>query len=312
MTTSIDQVNRMLALVPYLQARPAGADLAETAAAFGITPQQLLADLNVLWFCGLPGGLPDDLIEVEIAETGWIRLSNADYLSRPLRFSPDEAMSLVVALQLVRELGGPDLAEATDGALAKLTGAHTAARPPVVIDVVSGSAEIRRQLADAIDRNQVVRLTYDGQTRAETTRPLVEPKRLSVRDGYGYLDAWSLDREDWRIYRLDRIAEVAATPDPGTDRGEPPSFGSGWLDERPDAVEVTLLLAPTAAWITEYIPVRSVQPSGAGLEVTLLVADPAWLRALLLRLGAAVQTVSPPEAADSARAAAREALANYR
>ncbi len=310
--TSIEQVNRMLALVPYLQARPDGADLAQTAAAFAVTPKQLLADLEVLWFCGLPGGLPGDLIEVDIADTGWIRLSNAEYLSRPLRFSPDEAMSLVVALQLVRELGGPELAEATDGALAKLAGAHTAARPPVVVEVASGSADIRRQLTEAIERNQVVQLTYDGQTRAETTTPLVEPKRLAVRDGYGYLDAWSRDRDDWRVYRLDRIAEVCATGEAGLDRGEPPAFGSGWLDERPDAAEVTLVLAAPAAWIVEYIPVRASRPTPDGLEVTLLVADPAWLRALLLRLGAGVLALQPEQAAASAREAAREALTLYR
>jgi proteasome accessory factor C len=309
--TSIDQVNRMLALVPYLQARPDGAELSQTAAAFAVTPKQLLADLEVLWFCGLPGGLPGDLIEVDIADTGWIRLSNAEYLSRPLRFSPDEAMSLVVALQLVRELGGPDLAEATDGALAKLTGAHTVARPPVVVEVASGSTEIRRQLAAAIERNQVVRLVYDGQTRAETTTPLVEPKRLAVRDGYGYLDAWSLERDDWRVYRLDRIADVATTGESGQDRGVPPTFSSGWLDERPDAAEVTLVLAPAATWITEYIPVRSSSQTPAGLEVTLLVADPAWLRALLLRLGDQVRSVRPAQAAASAQVAAREALALY-
>lgn len=310
--TSIEQVNRMLALVPYLQARPDGADLTQTAEAFAVTPKQLLADLEVLWFCGLPGGLPGDLIEVDIADTGWIRLSNAEYLSRPLRFSPDEAMSLVVALQLVRELGGPELAEATDGALAKLTGAHTAARPPVVVEVASGSAEIRRQLAAAIERRQAVRLTYDGQTRAQTTTPLVEPTRLAVRDGYGYLDAWSLERGAWRVYRLDRIAEVEVAPGSAQDRGEPPSAGSGWLDERPDAAEVTLLLAPTAAWLTEYIPVRSSTATPAGLEVTLLVADPAWLRALVLQLGDQVRSVRPAEAAASAREAAREALAQYR
>lgn len=310
--TSIEQVNRMLALVPYLQARPDGADLTVTAEAFAVTPKQLLDDLGVLWFCGLPGGLPGDLIEVDIADTGWIRLSNAEYLSRPLRFSPDEAMSLVVALQLVRELGGPDLAEATDGALAKLTGAHTAARPPVVVEVASGSTEIRRQLAAAIERREAVRLTYDGQTRAETTTPLVEPKRLAVRDGYGYLDAWSLDRDDWRVYRLDRIADVTATGETGQDRGEPPSFGAGWLDERPDAVEVTLVLDPAAAWITEYFPIRSSRDTPAGLEVVMLVADPAWLRALLLRLGDQVRRVEPEQAAVSARVAAGEALALYR
>ncbi len=311
---SSEQVNRLLALVPYLQARPDGASLAETAADFAVSEKQLLADLEVLWFCGLPGGLPGDLIEVDVegARGGWIRLSNAEYLSRPLRFAPDEALSLVVALELVRELAGPDLGAAVDGALAKLSLAHSALPAPVVaVSVASGSSEVRRLLTSAIEQGRVVRLTYDGQTRAETTSPLVEPKRLSVRDGYGYLDAWSLDRQGWRVYRMDRIAEVEVLEEAAAERGEVPGFTSGWLDTLPDAAEVTLVLDESATWITEYIPVRSARQTPDGLAVTLLVSDPAWLRAQLLRLGPGVLRVEPPEAAESARHAAREALALY-
>lgn len=77
-------------MVPYLQAHP-DIGVAEVAADFGITRRQLLADLNVLWMCGLPGGLPDDLIEIDMdaAESeGVIHLNNADYLSRPDALHP--------------------------------------------------------------------------------------------------------------------------------------------------------------------------------------------------------------------------------
>ena len=42
------------------------ADLEQTAAVFHVPARQLVADLNVLWFCGLPGGMPGDLIEVDM------------------------------------------------------------------------------------------------------------------------------------------------------------------------------------------------------------------------------------------------------
>lgn len=86
--TSSHQVPRLLALVPYLQAHP-DADLTETAAVFDVTVRQLVADLKVLWFCGLPGGAPGDLIEVDMdaLEQGTIRLTNAEFLSRPQRFT---------------------------------------------------------------------------------------------------------------------------------------------------------------------------------------------------------------------------------
>ena len=314
MSTSMEQVSRLLALVPYLQSRP-DADLAETAAAFGVAPRRLLADLEVLWFVGLPGGMPGDLIDIDmdaVQEQGRISLSNAEYLSRPMRFTIDEVTSLIVALRAVREVTGGAAGAAVDSALAKLStvaGAQESRR--VGFAVATSESAIRERLVAAIDAGEAVRLTYDGLTRAETTRPVVEPHRLSVRDGYVYLEAWSRDREAWRTFRLDRIAGVEAADGAVAEHGEPPRFDAGWLEVRAEAALVDLTITDQARWISEYYPVRSVEQVDGGWRVTLLVADPAWLRMLLLRLGSQVVTVDPPEAADSARAAAAEALELY-
>lgn len=312
---SKEQVNRLLALVPYLLARP-NADLVQTAAVFAISPAQLVADLKVLWYCGLPDGLPGDLIEVDLdsLDQGTLRLSNADYLTRPLRFTPDEVLSLVIAVQAVQDLAGEDLAEAAASALAKLTDAAGQALPaPVSLATSTGSAVMRQALSEAINQHLVVGLVYDGSARGRTTEPKVEPARLSMRDGYAYLDAWSLERSDWRTYRLDRIVQVEPTTQPAEDRGDPPGFATGWLDSRDGVAEVSLLLAPQSGWIAEYIPIREMQRlPGGDLRVRLAVADPAWLRGLLLRLGSGVLEVDPPQAADSARQAARDALEHYR
>ncbi len=314
MSTSMDQVSRLLALVPYLQAHP-DADLAETAAAFGVTQRRLLADLEVLWFVGLPGGMPGDLIDIDmdaVEEHGRISLSNADYLSRPMRFTIEEVTSLIVALRAVREVTGGVAGEAVDSALAKLSkvaGAQESHR--VGFAVATSESAIRERLAGAIAAGEAVRLSYDGLTRAETTTPVVEPHRLSVRDGYVYLEGWSRDRDDWRTFRLDRITAVEAAQDGVADRGEPPPFDGGWLEVRPEAALVALTVTDEARWISEYYPVRSVESTDAGWRIELLVADPAWLRSLLLRLGPEVVSVEPAEAAESARAAASEALALY-
>ena len=50
-----DQVDRMLALVPYLRGRE-GISVEEVAKEFGVRPAQIVKDLKVLWFCGLPAG----------------------------------------------------------------------------------------------------------------------------------------------------------------------------------------------------------------------------------------------------------------
>jgi proteasome accessory factor C len=78
-----DQVARLLRLVPYLHARDQ-VSLDEAARALGVAPEQLEKDLRVLFLCGLPGGYPDDLIDVDLDALegdGVIRVSNADYLA---------------------------------------------------------------------------------------------------------------------------------------------------------------------------------------------------------------------------------------
>ena len=85
--TSQAQVRRLLSLVPYLREHD-GAAMADVAEAFGITVKTLRDDLNVLWMCGMPGLTPGDLIDIDMDAVdgeGVIHLSNADYLTRPLR-----------------------------------------------------------------------------------------------------------------------------------------------------------------------------------------------------------------------------------
>ena len=307
------QVARLLALVPYLQNHP-DADLGDTADVFGVSVNHLVADLNVLWFCGLPGGAPGDLIEVDMdaLDEGHIRLANADFLTRPLRLTVDEAMSLVVALRALEEMADTPTASAVSSAIAKLEAVVGHGVVPVGVRLDTGPDAVRDTLASAIEAGVAVRLTYHGATRGVTTVPLVDPDHLATVDGYGYLVGWSHDRGDWRTYRLDRIAEVNVTETSATDHGVAPTPASGWLDQRPEAAEVTLDLTAAGRWITEYYPILDVEPlAGDALRVRLLVADPAWLRQLLLRLGPAVTRVEPAEAARSAAAAASEALSAY-
>lgn len=305
MSTSADQVARLLALIPYLQARP-GVTVSDAAAAFSLTPKQLVADLWVAFMCGLPGGMPGDLIEVDmdaVEGEGVIRLSNAAVLSKPLRLAPHEVGTLRLALQTVRELASPESYAAIDSAGEKLAAMSWEQGPTAVVSMVTGSEAVRQSLVEALRAARRVRLTYDSGARDETTRPLVDPAAVVLRDGYAYLDAWSVDRQSWRTYRLDRISAVELLDEKAVDHGQPPARDD-WLSNVP---EVTLRVTPRARWIAEYYPTSATTQD----TVTLRVVDPAWLRQLVLRLGDTAEVVEPVTAQDEAVLAAREAIALY-
>ena len=64
MTAAPSRFSRLLAMVPYFQARP-GIELSVAAAELGLTQDQLESDLNQLLVCGLPGHAGGDLIDIQ-------------------------------------------------------------------------------------------------------------------------------------------------------------------------------------------------------------------------------------------------------
>ena len=99
-----ERLSRLLALVPYLLNRQ-GIPMEQAAKDAGITVDQLEKDLFLLFVCGLPGHMPDDLIEADW-EDGLVYLGNADTIARPLRLGAEEVATLLVGLRLLAGLPG--------------------------------------------------------------------------------------------------------------------------------------------------------------------------------------------------------------
>ena len=302
---SSEQLLRLIQLVPYLTRNP-GASVTETAAAFETTPRRILADLEVIQFCGLPGGLTDDLFDVDIEcarEDGEIYLSNADVLSRPMRLSVAQVASLMVALGALKELGS----EAAASTLEKLRAACGQASSGIDVTLVAGDDHVRSLLGRACDEGRVTRIEHeaaDGLVALD-----VEPARLRVVDGVTYLDAWSRRRDAWRSFRLDRIraAEIlaeTAPPREGLDEAT-----RDWFASTDRQVRVTV--TSRGAWLPEYYPTASVREVPGGLSVELPVGSRRWLIALLLRLGKDVTAVDDDEIVREAGEQARTALRAY-
>lgn len=318
-----DQVARLLTLVPFLHAH-GQVRLEDAATALGVPAEQLVKDLKVLLMCGLPGGYPDDLIDVDLDALegedadGVIRVSNADYLARPLRLSPTEATAIIVALRALRNGARDETREIVDRALAKLEAAAAEGSAAPRIDpgdepVVRDESGLRRTLQDAVDRGRQVRLTYFVPSRDEESERTVDPRGVVTAHGFAYLDAWCHSAEAPRLFRLDRIHEPTVLDTAVETPAEAPrDLGDGIFARSSDTTLVTLRLDPPARWVIEYYPVEAVRTRrGGSLEVDLLVADERWLQRLLLRLAPHARVVSPPELTETFLAAARDALQLY-
>ena len=112
------------------------------------------------------------------------------------------------------------------------------------------------------------------------------------------------------VNRLDRelLDEAAAVPEPALRSGPDTSL----FDADPALPVARFLIAPAAAWMREYYPMRVVSelPDGS-CEAVMTFASEEWLARLVLGFGADVRVLEPASLADRVRETAGAALAAY-
>ncbi|TWE12781.1 helix-turn-helix transcriptional regulator [Rudaeicoccus suwonensis] len=314
--SATDRLARLLTMVPWLINRQ-GIDIAEAAAELGVTPAQVEADLNLLFVCGTPGHMPDDLIEAEW-DVGRVYLRNADTIARPLRLGLDEATALIVGLRALAAVPGLDEHDAVDRALAKLVEAagdsSTASDRVKVALATTVPSDTLSAARTALAGHRRVHLTYVVASRDETTERDVDPMRLISLDGHWYLEGWCHRAADVRLFRLDRVVGIDVLDVDGTPPAEahPRDLGTDLFTPGPDDLRATLRLQPEAAWVADYYPAETVDRHADGtLTLTVRTGDLTWLRQLVWRLGGAAEVLEPAHLRSEVAQGAAEALAAY-
>ncbi len=314
--SATDRLSRLLTMVPWLM-RNQGIDLAEAAQTFGVTQDQIIDDLQLLFVCGTPGHLPDDLIEASW-EGGKVYVGNADTIAHPLRLGRDEALALIVALRTLAASPGLGEVDAITRALGKLEAAAGDAVSPtaassvsVSIDSDDSQQQLLGDIRHALSAHRRLHLRYLVAARDEATERDVDPMRVLSVDGRWYFEGWCHRAQDVRLFRLDRIEKLAALEADGTPPPEAKSrdVGPGVFRPRETDALITVELQPSAAWLAEQFPVESVEALDDGLlRVQLRAADPRWVVRLVWRLGGAARVVSPAYVVDMVREGAQNAV----
>ncbi|MEU5843626.1 YafY family protein [Rhodococcus sp. NPDC047139] len=315
------RLGRLLNLVPYFLAHP-GISAAEAARDLGVTPKQVMDDLNQLWVCGLPGYGPGDLIDLSFSEDSIVVTFTAG-IDRPLRLTSTEATALLVALRSLQEMPGVVDPSAAQSAIAKIEAAAGTAAAPAAgpgpgevtgAAAAGGDSGAAGRVRAAVRDGRAVHLTYYSASRDTVSERVVDPIRIVIIDEHAYLQAWCRSAEGVRLFRFDRIDAATVLDEPA----RPPHRALGddehleLFEGDPSLPAARLRIAAPYTWLLDYYPLTDVQvlPEG-GCEAIMRYASPDWMARLLLGLGAGVQVLDPPELQAAVRARAAAALAAY-
>ncbi|MGH2750201.1 MAG: helix-turn-helix transcriptional regulator [Actinomycetota bacterium] len=308
------RLQRILTMLPYVIANP-GVEVSELAAKFDAQEKELVKDLEMLWFCGLPGYGPGDLIEVHL-DGDRVYVDMADYFSKSLRITAVEGLALYAGGAAISSLPGMERAEALRRALEKLgtaLNANEGESPGIAVTLEPGSPSHLEDLQAALTGKWRVELEYLSASRGELTERAVDPWGLIAALGHWYLVGLDHLSAEERMFRTDRIKRVTVTNEPVEipDDFDPDAYKGAFSGG--GSSTLTFEIAPgVAAWFEDYYPVTSAEWLEDGWRrVTLVTGGERWAATLIARLGAEVRNVEPPEMLAAARRLASSIAAVY-
>lgn len=236
----------------------------------------------------------------------------------PLLFDDDQAVAIAVALQTASS-SGIDIDEGAARALAtvrqvmpsrlrhrvdgiRFTGAENTTRvDPTVLEAASAAVRDR----------MVLRFDYGADHDRPARR--TEPHAVVARKGRWYLLAWDLEAEDWRTFRLDRMAPRIPTGPSFTPRPLPAADAQTFLAARAKGSTVEDRW-PCVGEVVIALPARGVAPWIGDGELEELadgscrvtIGSWSWVGVLAsaARFDAAFTVVGPPALREAANALA--------
>jgi proteasome accessory factor C len=306
------RMQRVLAIVPWIAAND-GPRIDDVCARFGFNREQLLRDINIASFVGLPPYTADELIELTYDQDRvWVHYPRM--FTRPLRLTPEEGLALVAAGAAARALPGADAGGPLSTGLAKVAAVLDVDPHDLDVDLGDAPSEAFTALQHAIASRHTVEIDYYSFGRDDTSHRVIEPWRVWSDQGNWYVSGHCRSAQGERVFRLDRIRSISVLDE--TFEAPAGVSDAALFAPGPDTPRVTLDLAPSARWVLESYPSESVtERDDDTTRVVLAVTAAPWLERLLLTLGPAATVVDidprlgPPEVGADA---AERVLRRYR
>ena len=272
-----ETTQRVLKLLGLLEARTTWR-AAELSEKLGVTHRTVRRDISRLRDLGYP-------IDSEPGIDGGYRLGSGRQLP-PLLLDDDEAVALVACLRMAALSGADDVGEAGLRALNKID--HVL--PPKLRSIAAAintatyaiprnrsaiNLDTLQQLATAQRDHVIVRFNYckpDGETSSRE----VEPARLMTQGKHWYLQAFDLIREDWRVFRLDRMSDVKTSTWTFSPRDAPsPGFQRDLASRYPCVLPIEIEATVKQVVARVHSAHRDqLEPTATGSR--LLVGGPNW------------------------------------
>lgn len=235
----LNRLDRISALLVQLQSRPV-VKSSEMAERFGVSQRTIYRDMHTLSEAGVPicgnSGVGYSLVE--------------GYRLPSLMFTKEEAMAFLTAEKIIEQLTDSQNSNYFRQGMDKIRAALRAVDKKYLHDMDDSIAVYKSRNAgeslpnliqtvlSSINDKLIVEIGYTNADENKTTRAL-EAVGITYSHPYWYLSAWCHLREEYRMFRLDRISNIKTVGNKHT-KAHPPLESLSGYDTPQCLTEVVL------------------------------------------------------------------------
>lgn len=290
----MNRIDRLTAILLLLQGGKRSA--AEMAQHFEVSRRTIQRDIDALCEMGIP-------IAADLGAAGGYTLPS-DYSLPPLALSLHEALLLRLALSSLSQLGETPFKQERETLLAKVQtllprreSAHLDQLTQTLsLDVPSRSYQtpFLEYLLECANKERWVAVDY--RSEKGISQQTLLPLHLRTSAGLWYCEAYSFERAETRVYRVDRFLDVRAAVSP-PQLGRPASPIRHTHTSFPEVrIHLTARGMMKLERVQHLASHLQPQPDGEGLlSLHLRPADYDWLVGVLLGLGTDAKVLAPDE-----------------
>lgn len=256
----------------------------QLAERFEVSVRTIYRDIDALSEAGIP-------VYAEPGRNGGVHLMN-DFVLDKAVLSAEEKQEILTALQSIQSVQNPD-DRRTLHKLSALFELNTESWLEVDFSRWGNEASDSEKfelLKSAVIHQKCVKITYANSNGAAGER-IIQPLKLSYKSTAWYVKAFCTNKQDYRIFKLNRIMRLEVL-DEGFDRR---TFPEQSADVPPETAAVTLRFPADMAYrvLDEFDPTKISRQKDGSLLVSTSLPHDDWLIGYLLTFGTQVEILAP-------------------
>jgi len=303
--SAIEKTAQALDLIPYILEHP-GVSIEELADSFESTPSDISEILSIIFMCGLPGYTHLELIDLS-TEHGFVSIMDPQNLDKPRRLTKVEVVSILLGLQnLVSQGVSAEVAKIVDSVSKKMT---DLLGDIATLEIIEGEQKIPRSewkdlLEVAITNRKALDIEYLSLSNEKISIRTISPKKLYIRAGNYYVEAYCDSSQEIRHFRLDRMRTVSISPR---------SISTTDSTNTSRSAVIEALIPKSALYFLETNEeiVMNSEIFADQLRVSLEVTNEQWLFRALASINGSVTITSPESLKAKFADLSRRTLDNY-